>query len=177
MKLMKHLKGINENFNIEYKILNVSEDRIDEILEVAAQVFGDVNSQDEIKEFLNDETNFDISKMVLVDDNVVGCYLFNETQINDFLDGHNDIMLEDISKYENKKGIQGLGLALLPEYRNIGVGKELRNIPLEMNYDYIWGQHLKGLHNIDNWLKFGRRVIADGVIDGEDMYVTIMDIK
>jgi hypothetical protein len=46
-----------------------------------------------------------------------------------------------------------------------------------MGYDYIWGQHLKGLHNVDNWTKFGRRLVADGDINGEDMWVTLMDLK
>lgn len=41
-----------------------------------------------------------------------------------------------------------------------------------MGYDYIWGQHFKTLYNIDNWKKFGRRVVAET----EDIYVTLMDL-
>ena len=61
----------------------------------------------------------------------------------------------------------------MPEYRDLGIGKKLRDYPLQLNFDYIWGQHLKGLQNIDNWTKFGRRIINNN----GDLYITLMDLK
>ena len=43
-----------------------------------------------------------------------------------------------------------------------------------MKYDYIWRQHPK---TSNYCIKFNQRIVADGEIDGEDMYVTLMDIK
>lgn len=101
--------------------------------------------------------------------------MLNTDSIFEFLKNSN-CLLEDISKYKNKIGIQGIALVVTSEYRKFGIGREMRNIPLNMGYSYIWGQHLKGLYNIRNWVDFGRRIVADGEINGEEMYVTLMDI-
>ena len=81
--------------------------------------------------------------------------------------------LEDLSKYKNLRGIQGVSLGILPEYRNQGIGKQLRDLPKTMGYDYIWGQHFKSLKNVEHWTKFGRRKVADD----NGIYVTLMDLK
>ena len=171
-RYLQFIKESHENFIIE----SITENDIDDVLEICAKVFGDVDSAEDVKSYLGEATNWNISKKAVINNKIIGCYLFNEDSIVDFLDGK-DCVLENLSKYTSKKGIEGLGLALLPEYRNMGIGKEMRNIPLDMDYDYVWGQHLKGLHNIDNWTKFGRRIVADGDIDGEEMYVTLMDLN
>ena len=170
---MRYIKEYNQ-FN-NFIISNIQNSEIEEVLDICVNVFDAVDSPDEIKSYLREETDFNISLKATINNKIVGCYLFNTKSVNDFLKDC-DCLKEDISKYENKRGIQGLALALLPEYRGSGIGKELRKMSINKNYDYIWGQHLKGLHNIDQWEKFGRRVIADGNIDGEEMYVTLMDI-
>jgi len=171
--ILNFLEFVKES--LEYKVLNIEEQDIDEILNMCVQAFGDLESSDEIKEYLKEKTDWNISKKATLDNKIVGCYLFNEDSVIDFLKD-SDCALEDLSQYENKRGIQGIALVVRPEYQKFGIGKKLRSVPLNMGYDYIWGQHLKGLHNIKHWTDFGRKIVADGEIDGEDMYVTLMDI-
>ena len=175
--IKRYNQFILENINSESKIENIKETDIPEILEMCAQAFGEVEgSQEEVKEYLKGDVNFRISKKSIIDGKIVGCYLFNEESVYDFLKNC-DCLKEDISKYKKLRGIQGCALVVIPEYKGEGIGRKLREIPLKMGYDYVWGQHLKGLHNIDNWTKFGRRLVADGVINGSDMWVTLMDLK
>jgi hypothetical protein len=126
---------------------------------------------------LKEKTNWSISKKIMDADKIIGCYLFNEESVYDFLKDYPETLLENIDEYKTKSGIQGLALCLLEEYRGSGLGRNLRKIPTQMNYDYIWGQHFKSLKNVNNWIKFGRRIIADGMIDGDEIYVTLMDLS
>jgi hypothetical protein len=98
---------------------------------------------DDLKEYLMAVVNWDISKKLTLNDTIIGCYLLNEDKITDFLENC-DSLKEDVSKYENLRGIQGVALALSKEFRDKGYGRKLREIPLQMDCDYIWGQHLKG---------------------------------
>ena len=100
---------------------------------------------------------------------VIGCYLLSENSILKY----QDYSKENLSKYENKKGVEGVVLALLPEYRKLGIGNDLRNLPEKLGYDYVFGEQLHELNNLSNWIKHGRRLIAD---TGE-VYITLKDLK
>jgi GNAT superfamily N-acetyltransferase len=114
-----------------------------------------------------------ISKKATINGKIVGCYLLNNTSIYEYLSKNSKF--ED---YKNKRGIQGMGLAVLPEFKGMGIGKKLRKIPYEMEYDYIWGRHLKSLKNIHHWIKFGRRVVFNGKDkDGKEIYITLADLN
>jgi GNAT superfamily N-acetyltransferase len=71
-------------------------------------------------------------------------------------------------KLQYLKGIEGVALGVLPEYKNFGIGKQLinysQNIP---GIDYIWGYQFKSLKNIDDWLR--RRKIY---WEGKGLYIT-----
>lgn len=53
--------------------------------------------------------------------------------------------------------MEGVALGLKKEYRGNGFGEKLKdwfeNYAKDNGYDFIFGQHLKGLNNIDFWLK------------------------
>jgi hypothetical protein len=165
--------SINEDFHSERPIISpIEKEDIPEIIEICVDVFSDVDTPDGIREYLGANTDWSISKKCMIGNKVISCYLFNEDPVSSMLD-ECSCALEDYSKYDGLRGLQGLGLALLPEYRGAGIGKLMRDVPLSMPYDYVWGRHLKGLHNIDNWTRFGRRVIGEN----EEEYVTIMDLQ
>jgi len=172
--MIKNWHQFNESHN-NILIRNIESYDINEVLDLCAIVFDNVMEENELKSYLSSVTDWSISKKAVLNDKIIGCYLFNTEPVTDFLKNC-ECLKEDISKYENLRGIQGIALALLPEYRNSGIGRELRSIPINMGFDYIWGQHLKELHNITQWTKFGRRVVADGLVHDEDMYVTVMDL-
>lgn len=164
-------KLFEQNSSNQFQILDINEDDKDAILEICAEVFQDVMDYDATIGYLDAVTDWSISKKAVLGDKIIGCYLFNEQPVTQFVGAQ--VKGENLKKYSNLKGIQGVALALLPEYRNSGYGKQLREVTKSLGYDYIWGQHLKGLHNVDNWLRYGRRLVADT----RHLYITLMDLK
>jgi GNAT superfamily N-acetyltransferase len=73
---------------------------------------------------------------------IIGCYIVADRKLRQMPD---------------KKGIEGIGLCILPEYRGKGYGELLKDwlekYAKENNYDFVFGQHLKSLHNLEPWLK------------------------
>jgi hypothetical protein len=105
--IKKYKQFVLENINSEVKIENISDSDIPEILNFCAKIFGEAQgSEEEVKEFLGSDVDFTISKKATVDGKIVGCYLFNEDSVADFLENC-DCTLEDVNKYKNLKGIQG----------------------------------------------------------------------
>lgn len=166
-KLIRKL--ILENFNSNVKISKIEKNDIEECLNICSEVFSNVMSKSGVYNYVKHTADWNISIKASLDDKIIGCYIFNEESVTNF----ENCQKEDLKSYKNLRGIQGVALAVLPEFKGLGIGKKLRDFPLHLGYDYIWGQHLKGLKNIDNWTKFGRRVVADcgGLI------ITLMDLK
>ena len=171
---------ILENINPEISIENVRESDIPEILEMCVEAFN-FHTPNDVKETITHLTNFKISKKAIINNKIVGCYLFNREPIDKYLQSNNNVisnkkysLLEDTKKYKYLKGIRGIALVVLPEYKNKGIGKKLREIPLKMGYDYVWGCHSGKLENEENWKKFGRRVVAR---NKDNDSVTIMDLN
>lgn len=150
-------------------ITKINQEDIPEVLDICAKVFSNVMSPNEVKKYINSVANWEMSVKATMNNQIIGCYILNEDSVLEF----EQCADEDLSKYKTLKGIQGIALAVLPEFRGTGAGRKLRDYPLHLNYDYIWGQHLKGLQNIDNWLKFGRRLVGDC----NGLYITLMDLK
>ena len=64
-------------------------------------------------------------------------------------------LLRVLRKYRGR-GIEGVALFLLSDYRKQGLGKVLINYPythLSDKFSYIWGGQEKTLNNIVDWLK------------------------
>lgn len=170
MSLRKLIKTkLLENILDSPSISPIHSEDIKEVLHICSIIFSNVMSPNEVRGYIKSVAKWDISVKATIGDKIVGCYIFNEDPVMD----QANCSKEDLSKYKKLKGIQGVALAVLPKFRGTGVGRLLRNYPLKLNYDYIWGQHLKGLHNVDNWMKFGRRLVGDC----EDLYITLMDLK
>lgn len=68
---------------------------------------------------------------------------------------------KDYDQFQGLKGLEGIALGVFPEYKNMGVGKQLIEYPRMIGgYDYIWGMQFKSLKNIDDWLK-RRKIYAE----------------
>ena len=67
-----------------------------------------------------------------------------------------------VEELEGLRGLEGVCLFLLPEYKGRGLGRKLRDCPklLKEQFDYIWGQHLASLDNLQNWVDFGNTHVA-----------------
>jgi hypothetical protein len=107
-------------------------------------------------------TNWEISAMLIDDNNaIVGAYLLGDLQLPAMIKN------EASDKYEGLKGVEGVLLVIEPSIRSKGWGNKLKYYPKTLGVDYIWGQQLKSLNNLEDWLK--RRELI-GV--SEDIYIT-----
>jgi GNAT superfamily N-acetyltransferase len=105
-----------------------------------------------------------LSLVALVGDKIAGFYFI----------GNHPIPKggEDYEKFKNLKGIEGMGLGVFKEYKNLGVGKKLIETTQQLPVDYIWGYQFKSLKNIDDWLK--RRKIY---YENAGIYITYQMLK
>lgn len=123
------------------------------------EIFSDAKFGFDAAKSYVDET---ISKSISINDKIIGVYLLGDTQLpeilsyydNDFKDKFSYKLEKDanIENYKDKKGIYGIFLYVLPEYRNEGYGKKLIEYSQSIG-DYVWGQHDLKLNNIEHWLK------------------------
>lgn len=128
------------------KISNILSEDIEQILDLADNVFKEHMSGN--KSYISNATDWDISVKLLLDDNIIGFYLFKRKNLYG-------------EQFNNKIGVQGVALGLDEKYRGNGYGKMLieKSYELKDNFDYIWGLHLQSLNNIDDWKK--RRIIMN----------------
>jgi len=87
----------------------------------------------------------------------IGIYVLGRNDPFEFLndegmEGHRVKFEKDLSKYKNKRGIQGILLYVKPEYRNQKLGKILLDYAAQ-NGDFTWGGHSVHLNNLNHWLK------------------------
>lgn len=97
----------------------------------------------------------------------VGIYIIGNISLYDFKIDIEDsypketveVKLYDEMFLKNKKGVYGILLALLPEYRNMGLGKMLIEYGESIS-DYIWGMHDNKLDNLKHWEK-KRKIVGE----------------
>ena len=140
-------------------IKSIPLERRKELIAWTFQYFKDVTSEYYFHAILEQESNWDISAM-LVDENnnIKGVYLLGDSQLSS--------LVED-EKYINLKGVEGVVLAVSEEIRGQGWGNKLKDFPKTLEIDYIWGQQLKSLNNLEDWLK--RREL---VAETQSVYIT-----
>ena len=154
---MKYLK-LFENFNSP-SIEKINPEDKEEVLDIVSNIFSEMTemSYDDCQEYADESTDWEKSVKLVLNGKIIGCYIVADKQLEEMPD---------------KQGIEGIGLCILPEYRGKGYGELLKDwletYAKENNYDFIFGQHLKSLQNLEPWLK--RRELYD---EDEDSYYTI----
>jgi GNAT superfamily N-acetyltransferase len=131
----------------EIKLTKILESEIEEVASTASAVYKRIIGGDHFTFIKN---NIDTTHSIVARDGteIIGGYILNE-----------DVPFygrEEI--FRNKKGIHGFALFLKEEYRNTGIGHELRKYPETLGFDYIFGLAYKSLNNANHWRKFGRYV-------------------
>lgn len=122
--------------------------------------FNHLVSKKEFTEIINNGTNWDLSLMLVEDDDeeeVLGLYLLGNEQISSVINTH---------EYTGMTGIEGILLVIDDSIRGQGWGTKLKDYTMTMGFDYVWGQQYKSLNNLDEWLK--RRTLM-----GESEYINI----
>lgn len=151
------INGIKKIQIENIKIEKIEKKDINEIVHLTSLIFSNVMNYKTNVKYIYNTTNFDLSVKLTNNDEIIGCYLLNDIKLK---------------KLKNKQGINGVALAIKPMYRGYKLGEKLKDwlekYAKEKGYDFIFGEHLKGLHNIDQWLK--RRELYK---ETKDSYFTI----
>ena len=121
--------------------------QIQEVLDFSFPFFEHVISRIGFDYFMRDLANANWQKSVLLLDdhnNVKGVYIL----------GNNQLPSQYVqAKHVGLIGIEGLLLVVDESSRSQGWGNKLKDYPKTLGYGYIWGQQLKGLNNLKDWLK------------------------
>ncbi len=108
--------------------------------------------------------DFKLSFVIKKDNEVVGTYMIGNHPMH---------LLGNMKHYLGLKGIEGVALAVKPEFRGSGFGNMLKDYSIEnANVDYIWGMQLRDLNNVKDWAKRRRIVSASS-----GLIITLQDIK
>jgi len=111
---------------------------------------------------------------------LIGAYIFREDDLSfDDLKNHCDIQIDEqeAESLLRGRGIEGVSLAVRSEYKNRGYGKILIEHSKKLNYDYIWGQQLKLLGNLNHWLKRRTHVATYISETSHEVYITVERIN
>jgi hypothetical protein len=114
-------------------------------------------TEDWIEEYLKENTDENLSVCLKIGPEVVGAY---------FLKNRNQTG-------QTGQGLEGVCLCMDEKYRGNGWGKMLISYAESLpEYDYMWGQHLKSLNNIEQWSR--RR---ETIIDAGEVWISVKRLK
>ena len=154
----------------EFRIAPVEEEDIDYILVMCSRLFTEAVNDYYPELFFYCYADFSISLKATLNGKIIGCYLLNKEAI----DSQQAEGFENLERYHKLKGVQGVALGILKEYRGLSYGRQLRDSVLQMTeYDYVWGYQVKTLNNLQNWIRSGRRLVGET----ESSYLTMMDLN
>lgn len=146
----------------------------EDALDVFKQAFPQYDFET-IKDFIMNSVKWDKSIKATHQDKTIGIYLIGDRQLQDVIEDEKAIPNENLDKYKNRIGVEGVALAVMPEYQKQGIGKKLKDALVNMTTaNYIFGLQYKSLNNLQNWLK-SRRLVAQSFGD-EGVYITLQDL-
>jgi hypothetical protein len=126
--------------------------------------------------FLIETVNWDISFTAEQDGKIVGFYLLGERKLSEAIAAENAVLHEDLSRYDSMRGIEGVALGVIPEFRKTGLTEKLKQqVKTIPDVDFIYGMQYKSLGNLDYWLR-SRRLIAES-FTAEPVYFTLEDVS
>jgi hypothetical protein len=153
--------------NTPFSIVPIVEQDMPEIIKMLESV---PQHNQNVINYIKHQVDLPISvKAVDSTGKILGVYLLGENSITNTIYPKLDVK-EDLMPYADKNGLEGVALFVLPEYRALGVGHALKDYAQKLNYDYMWGYHLKSFNNLPDWLK-RRRLVAED----PSVYITLRD--
>jgi hypothetical protein len=133
-------------------------------------------TNESLLKFLTETVNWDISFTADQNGQIVGFYLLGERKLSDAIAAENAVPHEDLSKYDLMRGIEGVALGVIPEFRKTGLTEKLKQqVKTIPDVDFIYGMQYKSLGNLHYWLR-SRRLIAES-FTAEPVYFTLEDVS
>lgn len=158
---MKHLM-LFENYTTPQVSL-IEEEDIPGVVDVLYAAFGHIDDKVTIATKLRPRMCNGLSLKLTLGDQIIGCYLLHTKSINQFIKEIREGLIKDFKAEEtqirleekvNDKGLQGIALSVLPQWRGQGYGELLRDwYSRDLRFDYVWGVQDKKLGNITHWQK------------------------
>ena len=152
---------------MEAQIEKIELGDFEEIIRISDIVFPDTIgfNRKYIGSFLRNRRSRNISIKLVLNGEIIGFYILIPQEF------------EKVRRYfkevDVEKGLEGVALGLLSEYRGTGLGKKLINYPYTLTqYDYIFGEHFKHLNNMKDWEK--RRLILN---PNADIFISLGRLK
>jgi GNAT superfamily N-acetyltransferase len=128
------------------------------VLNLFGRVFSPVMSSAE--HHINKVSDWNESRLIRVEGKVVGAYALFIRDIPLF-PGEKEDTTRYRTGWRKGKGVEGIALAVEPEFLGKGIGRILREYPESCGrFAYSWGLAYKTLNNLDKWLGY-RRLISD----------------
>lgn len=131
--------------------------------------------------YIHSVSNRELSIALVRNNEIVGVYFLSNRRLH-------ERKIDKKDSLKNLNGICGIALGVDENYRGLGYGDILKDEPQRLGYDYIFGEQLKDLNNIKDWLK--RRVLFaeyphsyltveffDGIPKGVGKVFTLKDIE
>ncbi len=173
MKNIKQWSSFIGESQEDIRISTIDPSETDDVIEVLYQTFKTIGAtRDDLRGLIPRITN-GISLKASYGNEIVGVYLLKENSVNNFIESVESDQIKDFRRDETKifleeplsdNGIQGIALAILPEYRNMGIPGKMIDQIRNMGYDYMWGVQDKSLENIEYWKKT-RKIFAESPIN------------
>lgn len=142
----------------QINISTIVPDDIAGVTELAGKVFADHFPSEHMAAYLRGVVDWNLSRKLTVDGRLVGAYLLGSAQLPESVEGC--VIHGDLEAFRGLRGLQGIALLVDPAERGRDYGRMLRSLPSKMDIDYIWGQQLKSIGNLDAWRQH-RELIAD----------------
>jgi len=165
---MRHL-ALFETFTTP-QISTIEEIDIPQVVDVLHSSFGHIDDKETIATKLRPRMLNGLSLKLQMGDEIIGCYLLAPKSVNTFISDIQAGALKDFPSETTQiylqdqlsdKGLQGIALSLLPEWRSQGYGNLLKTWYFnDHRFDYVWGVQDKRLGNIEDWKK-SRNIIAE----------------
>jgi len=127
-------------------------------------------------QFLAETVNWDISFTAEQNGKIIGFYLLGERKLSDAIAAENAVPNEDLSRYDLLRGIEGVALGVIPDFRKTGLTEKLKQqVKTILDVDFVYGMQFKSLGNLDYWLR-SRRLVAES-FTAEPVYFTLEDVS
>lgn len=155
----------------DIKISSIDKKEIENIINITAETFKKHMSFAASVSYLKDCVDFSISIKATYNDELIGFYLLNENKIPYINEKNLKISVEKYKELQSNNGLEGVALVILPDYRKLGISKllieESYKIAKNLDCDYVWGEALKTINNLNEWSKVRTFI---GETDG--LYIT-----
>lgn len=185
MKLKRFESFVNDS---KYHISKITKEDLPEVIDLVYEVFKDIvpETREEIESEITTNLNYNLFFKITNNENkIVGTYQVDEIDLVEFItkiknDPNSGLVMElpfsEIEKWKGQKGLIGIQLSVLKEFRDEGAGKKLITYISTLGYPYIVGQHYETLGNIEHWKK-RRKVVGYYFENGNKIFITLGEFK